>query len=322
MGLAIAFKQIAIATAAGLIVFMPVYAARKVGRRDLCAGILLAALGICVSTVASYVPLLISGVSLRDYFEGAWMILLNEGSHTPTVRHLRELVRVFTNSKLALFYPILFLFFLQRSLGRQRFFMGLLVWLSFDFVGTNASGYYFGHQIKQLIPSLSLILGIVLSNFLDVYATDSTLRPKYTSMVLVSLVVLVFPYDTFINNAYHMVHFDRTKVVAREVGTWLKGHTGSGDYVYVAIGGGNPILSYSDRLSPSRYFNTLFVTSPREREILLSDMESKSPLYIVRSRKDPFSKNVGKNIERYISRHYTLLFSHYEYDVLKRKTVN
>jgi hypothetical protein len=318
MGLAIAFKQIAITTAFGLTLFFIIYNAREMSNKNICTGLVLLALGVAVSTFMSIAPLLLSGVSLKDYVDGAWLILMNQGSHTSTVRHMREFVRVFTNSKLAIFYPFLYLFILQYGLARNRYFIGLLVWLLVDFMGTNASGYYFGHQIKQLIPSLSLVIGILLSNLLMMQWADKSVIPRYANMVVIALFLLLFPFDAFIDNAYHLKHFDETKVTAMEMGIWLRDNTSNEDYVYIVAGGGNPILCYSERISPSRYFNTLFVTSPHERAILLSDIKTKSPLYILLSKRDPFYKNIGGNIERYIKKNYRVVYSYFGYDVLRR----
>lgn len=318
MGMAITFKEIAITTAFGLMLFFIIYHAKILNVKNILTGLILMTLGIVVPTFTSFIPLLLSGVSLKDYIDGAWLILLNQGSHTSLVPHLRESVRIFTNSKLAIFYPFLSLFILQYNLVRKRYFMGLLVWLFVDFVGTNASGYYFGHQIKQLMPSLSLIMGILLANLHMIKINDASLIPRYANAVLMALVILFFPLDAFIDNSYHLVYSDKTKKAAEQMGIWLKENTTDEDYIYVATGGGNPILSYSGRLSPSKYFNTLFVTSAQERERLLSDIRAKSPLFIVRSKKDPFYKNIGARIERYINSNYKIIYSSYDYDVMKR----
>ncbi len=150
-------------------------------------------------------------------------------------------------------------------LYRCGYFIELTVWLPVGFIGTNASRYYFGRQIKQLVPSSSLIAGILLM----IPTRGRSLIPEYADRILIALIVLLFPFDAFINNAYHLKHFDKTKAIAKEMGIWLRGNTSRGDYVYIATGGGNPILTYSGRLAPSRYFNTLFVTSPHERDITL-----------------------------------------------------
>ena len=166
MGLAVAFKQIGLTTAIALFIFFIVYGASGLTNKDKMVGLFLLGLGVIISTFFSLVPLIVSNVSLKEYIDGAWLILLNSGSSASTTSHIKGFLSVFLNSRIVVFYPFFGLFIGQPDLIKNRYFMGLLIWMFFDFIGVNASGRYYGHQIKQLMPSLSIIIGLLLSNLL------------------------------------------------------------------------------------------------------------------------------------------------------------
>lgn len=160
IGIAIVFKQIAITTTVGLILAFLVFNSNGLLIHKL-KGIVVISFGVCISTLLSYLVLYFYGVTFYEYIEGAWLILLNSGSKISEVKeHLENFMNIFVFSRFVLFYPFLLLFFIQRRVLNKEFFIVLLIWLVFDFIGVNASGYYYGHQVKQLLPSLSIMAGI------------------------------------------------------------------------------------------------------------------------------------------------------------------
>ncbi len=149
-----------------MLYFIFAYMTDKMAKRNKFLRLILLGLGISISTLLSLIPLILNDVFLKEYFEGAWLILLNSGSSASFQLHIMGFFEVWLNSRIVVFYPFLLLLLFQNDLVKNRYFVGLLIWLLFDFIGVNSSGYYFGHQIKQLIPSLSIITGISLSNLL------------------------------------------------------------------------------------------------------------------------------------------------------------
>ena len=313
MGVAVAFKQIGLTTTIALFIFFIVYGASSLTKKDKVVGLFLLSLGVIISTFFSLVPILISNVSLKEYIDGAWLILLNPGSSASATSHIKGFLSVFLNSRIVVFYPFFGLFIGQSDLIKNRYFIGLLIWMLFDFIGMNASGRYYGHQIKQLIPSVSIIIGILLSNLLLRRIVEKHELSKYASSLLIFIIVLFFPFHSLITNCNKAVngYIDNGK----ELGIWLKENTNKNDYVYIAGGGGNPILSYSGRVSSSKYFNTIFVTSDTEREQLLSDLKAKPPLYFLN-----FPVDMGTKIEEFVKDNYKLLYTNQEYKIFKRKS--
>lgn len=312
MGLAIAFKQIALTTSLALLYFIIVYMANNMTKRNKFFGLILLGLGISISTLFSLIPLLLNDVSLKEYIDGAWLILLNSGSSASLQLHIKGFFEVWLNSRIVVFYPFLLLLLLQHDLIKNRYFIGLMVWLLFDFIGVNSSGYYFGHQIKQLIPSLSIITGILLSNLLINLNSKKSVDTNSISTLIITIIIIFLPYKLLFENG--------NKIVAgysnnpnKEIGTWLRDNTNKTDYVYII--GDNSILSYSERISSSKYFSLTFITSDVEIEILLSDLKVKPPIYIL---KQQFSKKIGERIEEFILKNYTFLQSKYNYDVFKQ----
>lgn len=313
MGLAIAFKQMALITSLGLIIFFLVYAGPGLTCMNKILGVILLGIGIFTSTMFSLIPLFFSGVSLADYVDGAWLILLNPGSSASLTEHIHHFFRIWFASRMLTFYPFLFLIFLQFDLLRRKYFIGLMIWMLLDFIGVNGSGYYFGHQIKQFVPSVSIIIGVLMSNLLANRISEIAVRSRYTAIVIVSLIILLFPYGYIFDNRF--TAGNGISDTNREIGRWLEEHSNAEDYVYIADTRGNTILSYSHRVSSSKYFNTTFVTSVADKQQLLSDLEAKPPLYYLRPHSSEF---IGGGIGRYIVNNYTVLQSRSGYEIYIR----
>ena len=208
------------------------------------------------------------------------------------------------------------LLILQRDLVKNKYFIGLLVWLLVDFIGVNSAGTYYGHHIKQLIPSLSGFSGILLSNLLINLRSMKPVDNKYVSVLIITVIIFLFPYSELIQNGYNMIVTRYAYNHNIEFGTWLRDNTNTNEYVYLMGPGSNPILAYSERVSSSKYINSIFITSNAEIEIVLSDLKTKPPVYIVK----PHSfNNSGERIEEFIMNNYSFLQSKYEYDVFKKK---
>jgi hypothetical protein len=313
MGLAIAFKQIALTTSLALLYFNFVYILRNMTKQNKYLGFILLGLGISISTLVSLIPLLLSNVFFKDYIEGAWLILLNSGSSASLQSRIKGFLDVWLNSRIVVFYPFLLLLLFQNNLVKNRFIVGLLIWLLFDFIGVNSSGYYFGHQIKQLIPSLSLITGLSLSNLLINLNSKKSVDTKSISILIIAIFFIFLPYKLLLENGNKIIN-SYSNNPSKEIGTWLRDNTNKTDYVYII--GDNSILSYSERVSSSKYFSLTFIESNSEIDVLLSDLKAKPPKYIL---KRQLHNKIIEKIEEFILKNYTFLQSKYDYDVFIQK---
>ena len=317
MGFAIAFKQIAVTSALALLLFF-IYTYRDKTIQNKITGIILVGTGIFISTLLSIIPLLLSGVSVKEYLEGAWLILLNSGSSSSLVVHISRFSDMLVFSRFALIYPFLFLLIIQRDLLKNRYFVGLFIWILFDFIGVNSSGYYYGHQIRQLIPSLSIILGVLFAASLSGLFKRNSNQEKYLSFIIITLIVLILPYGSLFIGTKILLS-NKQNDPNKEIGIWLRNNTHKNDFIFIVNGSGNPALAYSERVSSSKYFNSTFITDDNKRLIVLNDLQTKPPVFILKlNTKEDDEFHIDPIIENLIRNHYSLKIRKYNYDIFKR----
>jgi len=185
-----------------------------------------------------------------------------------------------------------------------------MCWVGLDFIGTNASGYYWTSQLKLAVPSLALASGIALSVLFE--AKPAEKLKKQAAITIAVLITLWTPHMTFsaLRWAIMVPYTDGKK----ELGLWVKENTTDEDYIYVCGRAGEPIQVYSDRKSSSRYFNPTFLGRLGAKQELINDLKSKPPKFILVHTKDA----VPKEIDKVIKQSYQHIFTKYEYDFFKR----
>jgi hypothetical protein len=189
----------------------------------------------------------------------------------------------------------------------------------FDFIGVNSSGYYFGHQFRQLIPSLSIILGIILAAYLSRLLFHFKYKNWYLTLILSTLFIVMLPYKSILLGLEHVMG-NKQNDPDKELGIWLKENTKTNDYIYLIDISSMPALAYSERISSSKYFNSIFITSEFERNIVLNELILKPPVIILKQiSKTDIPVNLGSNIENLILMYYSYQGKKYDYDIFKRK---
>jgi hypothetical protein len=287
-GVAIAFKQIAVVTGAVLVLWAwaRTPAAQRSLRRWLADSALIGA-GALLATVASVVPLLLAGVSLEEYWRGAWLLLLEHGSMAPSVgtRTSRAWRLVdFPMAELALGVA-LFAILRRRlsALGTPRLLV--LAWFAADLLGVLGSGYALRHQFKQVVPAVAVIVGGLFA----VGAVVARERGVPARWIVPAALALVTLWLVPLEPARHLIRGESgapTYTRQAEVGAWIRERTGPDDYVYGWVWAGLVQL-HSGRRSPTRYFNKHFV---KTREAVLEvqrDLRRHPPRMIVVSGKAP-----------------------------------
>lgn len=321
MGISIAFKQIALTTTIALIFYYWFETSLNLNKKDKIIGLVLFGFGILLSTLISITPLLLQKVSLTDYFNGAWLILLNSASSSTMLDRISGFFNNWVFSRIVIFYPFLFLILFQRHLLKKKYFICLLTWLLFDFIGVNSSGYFYGHQIKQLIPSLSIIVGITLSETLtNIKNVKSELKFNQNVSILILITIIVFfPDKPTLKEAYQRFAKQQQNT-NEEIGIWLKENSSKTDKIYILGTSGNPILAYSERVSSSKYFNSIFITSDKERKIVFAELSANPPLFILKPDTSyEIESNLGKDIDRYIANNYMYKERKYDYHIFIRR---
>jgi hypothetical protein len=323
LGLAIAFKQIAIVTLLAFILYVVYFFREDLNFTAKLLGYTL--FGVIFATLFSLVPLFWSGVSFIEYIEGAWLILLNEGSSYPlSVWRIPKFFELFFGSKMMVFYPILAIGLFQFVASkRTRFINLLLCWFVIAFIGVNASGYYWGHQVTQLLPPISLLASIIINYNINI-------QKFILYRVLIIIFILSFPYNQFIKNIASIISSENeiSKTISnhilgnttqKKIGDWIRNNSSKEDYIYYYGSKFNPIISYSDRISASKHFNTTFIKGRSIKNSVTRDLVVKKPEFIIKE------KNVLEQefIEKLLREKYLTLKIFPDYcKVYKRKNVN
>jgi hypothetical protein len=282
LGGGLAFKQVAGASAlavAALAWMLTPSGDRRVARWG--ADMMLAVAGALLATAISLAPLLVAGVSLAEYWQGAWLLLFDPGSGLtglgPRLQRLWGKMAHPLSTLTVLFGA--FLLCRRPLVARNVAWGAIAVWSAFEWLGVSASGYFFAHQFRQVVPVLSLAAGVLAS--LAVSALGRwRLGPTTAPGVMVALVALAMipqqpVLDVVTGRAPRPAYAPHG-----EVGAWVRDHTRPGDLVFPVVFGGI-VQAVSERRSPSRYFNDHFLKTPAARAEALGDLARRPPRMIV-----------------------------------------
>jgi hypothetical protein len=289
LGAALAFKQIALFDIVGLAPFYVWVAVRtKASVRSALLGLVPLGLGGLLVTTLSLAPLAASGVTLRDYWNGAWGILLHQSEHLSLARRVEQFVGTWTRVPLV----ALGLWVLYYVAQRDRLRRGgvpwacLLFWLAMDFLGANASDL-FGHQLKQVLPPLALVVGIAVDALVTSLAQS---MPRLWLAVYAAMVAVLFPYDGFGNGCGHRLRPEQPTfwgVVERRerrMADYLDAHTAPSDPVYIWDTFSHTILVDAQRRCSCRYFNTYLHFAPDFAAAFAAELARRPPKLVVLNR--------------------------------------
>ena len=279
LGGAIAFKQTALVSLLGLLLF---YLSLKAPHARTAGAVardcLVCAAGVALATFASLVPLLLSGVSVADYLHGAWQMLGGAGSSVSSwlIRWNRLMFTL--ESPVLQMYMLLLgvLLLLYRRLPAAVPLVGLMGWYVCELIAVNASGTYWPHQLRQALPPLALLGGIAWWALIKANLTrePALCWPHYALIGLSIALIWTPPLGWW--------PLSSQSRAAREAYTWIREHTEAQDYVYTfGVMSANQILVNAERRSSSRYFTQYFLNTPGVEAEVRRDLAAKPPKYIV-----------------------------------------
>jgi hypothetical protein len=282
LGLAIAFKQVALVS--GLVLALWAWVRTPAPERTparWAADVALIALGAVLATAASVAPLLAAGVGVGDYVRGAWLILLDPGSARWTVadRVLRFWWRFQHPVSTLLIGAGVFALLRPRlgvAAGAARL---LLAWLAIDLLGVCASGNFYGHHFKQVVPPAALAIGVLASAAVRVSSARPRLARWLVPALLTAILLALFPQKPLAG----LLQGQSTAigyVPQMRVGQWVRDRSDAGDLVFTYVWGGLP-QAIAGRRSPSRYFNRNFLTTPEAAREVQADLRRRPPRLIV-----------------------------------------
>jgi len=275
--------------------------------------------GVLTATIMSIIPLILSGVSIKSYWECAWQLLLYSGESAQQQR-LFKFMNAWNHPEMLLLYALMFLFIAhKKSLVRKNIpFWSLIAWLIFDLFAVNASGKYFLHHIQQLIPSLSICAGIMISIFFHSNLIEKKLRQKRIVQIIICIILLMTPYKTIIKYMQEQTIFfdqDPYSLRGKKIGVWIKENTNPEDYVLIYSRNCSVAQVYSERRSPSRHFSRMFLNTPGFVKELIADTRQHPPAYVLVKQSDIYSDG----LRRLIAGKYSLKCALYQYLVYEKK---
>ncbi len=284
--------------------------------------------GIMISVGVICVLLVFSGINLHDVFVYAVEDNFGAGSVTdhPVFWEMDSLFNHVFYSELVLFLPGLIGYFFIK----KRNWI-IIFWLIAEFAGISVIGVFSNQHFKNLLPALSIINAFSIAYLKESYSMNA--RP-----IMIMVWICFFP-------KIMEPLFSLKKVISKSVegksdycegtnklpdddskkmlGLWIKANTVNGDQVLVA-GYGAIIQAYSERLSPSIYFNVTQI--PRAKKRFRTDMVSNNPKMILVPQSEEYASTVvddiRKTINELIIRSYYFTKCMYGYNIYLRKSNN
>jgi len=258
--------------------------------------------GLALSFSALIFLFVLAGVSLKDLlFYG---VTDNFGTGSATDHAMAWKAQRFADgffySEIILFYPVIFCYFiLVRKIDYLK------TWLISEFLGIVILGMYDRSHYKSLLPALSLMGAYVVQYLVE----NHQIPPK---IILLGIWVIFFPKTfeplfvikkLFISKSGHLKRSkpDRgsdDEYSKRTVGLWIRSNTLPREKVYVA-GYGAQIQLYSERVSPSIYFNITQTAFAKKR--LFGDLLLNKPDMIVIPAFESYSNTVASDVRQFIS---------------------
>ncbi len=290
-------------------------------RRSRVAGLTFV-LGIAASILVLILLAELSGVKLNEFIFFGFRDNFGAGSATAhsAAWKMQRFTDSFFYSELILFYPaIVFYFFIKRELD---FFK---VWLFSEFVGIIVVGMYDRSHFKDLLPVMSLMSAFAVYFLMTNYHAP-------LKQILLGLWIVFFPktfeplfaVKKFFNLKSSQGFTGKNQVVLdaeslkRLVGLWIRSKTIASDKVFVA-GYGAQVQAYSERESPTIYFNVTQTTYAKKR--LYTDLTYSRPAMMVIPLSANYTSVVDPDIQfflrDYISKNYILDTCIYDYNIFR-----
>jgi len=282
-----------------------------------CAGVLSGVLLLLIIA-------LLAGIDLHSFY--TYMLSDNFGSGSATDHdwawRLHNLAAKFIYSGMILFYPlVLGYLFVKKKLDL------FVLWLILAFAGINAVGIYDNVHLKEVLPPLALMSALFIAHFIKVYRLS--LKGIFVIIWIVFLPNLFEP----IGNVRQLISGTKEQSPdycvqpyikpdegdLKKLGLWVKTNTGEQDKVLVA-GYGAQVQVYSERLSPSIYFNVTQTEVAKKR--LFEDLKQNKPAMILVPLYDDYRETVNPDIRLFIdslvAKEYHQDRSMYNYNVYRK----
>ncbi|MBS1933585.1 MAG: glycosyltransferase family 39 protein [Bacteroidetes bacterium] len=285
-------------------------------------------LGMMVPITILIVAFYFCGIQPYDLYTNMLADNFTVGAVTDHSLHWRvnSLAGHFLKSQLLLFLPVLIFSFLSRRINKS-----IVTWLACEFIGISIIGLYSNQHFKNLLPQLSLLTAFILTLLTTRYKIS-------TASTVIITVLLFFPEttepilvlkDIFLNhenvktNAEQNTNTQPDENGKKEFGLWIRSNTTSNDKVLIA-GYGAISQAYSERISPTIYFNV--TQTPTAKQRLFEELDHNKPFMIAIPNFPEYSVYVSADIRKFIAQlaatEYYQVQNLYGYKVYERKHIS
>ena len=272
--------------------------------------------------------LFLSGTAPKDFIYYAITDNFGAGSATdhPALWKLENFTDKFFYSELILFYPLILAYFFIKKKWDP-----LVWWLLCAFIGINVIGIYDRAHLKDMLPALSLMSAVSLNYVVETYKMPAkqvmmivwiSFFPK-TIEPFVSLKKLFSHPSDQSGNYCHEPYPQPDIGDKRKFGLWIKKNTNDLQKVLIA-GYGAEAQAYSERLSPSIYFNVTQTSKAKERFIY--EVTQDKPAIVAVPLFAEYTRDVGADMRSFIhelvTENYNLDTCVYGYNIYRIKSMN
>jgi hypothetical protein len=259
--------------------------------------------GVAISIAAIGMLLSFSGIQLHDLLVYTFADNFGPGSVTDH-SIFWKMDSLFTHaffSEFVLFLPGLAAYFFIKQ--KNKF---MILWLIAEFAGISAIGAFSNQHFKNLLPSLSIINALVITHL----AENSGIAQK---KILVIIWLCFFPklleplvvlkqriFGSNQKQKDYCVNPDEEPddYSKRKMGLWIRSNTQIQEMVLVA-GYGAIVQAYSERLSPSVYFNLTQTKAAKTK--LNADITNKKPGMILVPLSEQYFKKIDPETQNSIN---------------------
>jgi hypothetical protein len=240
-------------------------------------------LGVLAGILFPALAGILAGINLHDVFTYALADNFGSGSTTDHsfLWRMVQFYNMFFYSEVILFYPLVLVYlFIKRRID------WLILWLIFAFIGINVVGNYARVDLKEMLPAMSLMGAFAMTHLINTF--NISLRQVMLIVWICFSPKIVEPFVNFkrlftgefqkAENFCHEPFIQPDESASRQLGWWVKANTAPNEKVFVA-GYGSQVQAYSERISPSIYFNATQTRIAKER--FFKDMKQNKPAVIL-----------------------------------------
>lgn len=241
----------------------------------------------------------LAGINLHDLY--TFMLADNFGGGSTTDHGLIfrtiQFYNLFFFSEVILFYPLLIAYlFISKKVD------WLIVWLLLGFAGINLIGNYARVDLKEILPAMSLAAGLTGIHFINKYNFPLNkiliiiwicFFPKSLESVFVLTIDESVRPDLYCKEPF--IQPDDKAVKA--LGEWIKANVKPQQKVFVA-GFGASVQAYSERISPTIYFNATQTQIAKKR--FYEDMKQNKAAMILVPLFPSYKRYIDSDMRAYI----------------------